>query len=445
MTLEQLRALLATAQKAKKDFEDSIKAADGTARRMTKDELKKFADLIDEAELCAKAVELKEKSDRQAAEEAARAGADTGVRTVPAAPKSGEKGPFKSFGEQLLAIAQVTMSGDATGRSDSRLNYGMIKAAGANETIASEGGFLVQEDFSTQLMGLVHDTGPLIQRVTNIPISSNANALKLPIIDETSRARGSRWGGIRAYWLAEGELKLDSKPKFARIELGLNKIAALGYATDELLQDSTALEAIMKQGFTEEIRFEVEDSFINGNGVGKPLGILNSGAVITVAKTSGQAAATISFANLVAMLDRLPARSRRNAVWLIADSQVETALYSIQLPGAAGYPVYLPPGQSGTPGNAQPGRLLGLPVIPVEYLPALGTVGDIMLVDLSEYITIDKGGIQSAESMHVRFVYDEMTFRMVYRIDGQPAWRQPVTTANGAVTKSPFVVLATRS
>jgi len=438
-TLEELRAELDAARKAAKKYE-----ADHT-ERMTKDQLSEYAKLLDAVDLAKSAVDLRERADRQAADEAAKSGTETGVRTVPAAPKTGEKGPFKSFGEQLLAIAQVSMSGDVTGRGDNRLKYGMIKAAGANETIASEGGFLVQEDFSTQLMNLVHETGMVMQRVTNIPISSTANALKLPTIDETSRARGSRWGGIRAYWLAEGEQKIDSKPKFGEISLGLNKIAALGYATDELLQDSTALEAIMKQGFTEEIRFEVEDAIINGNGVGKPLGILSSGAVITVAKTSGQAAATITFANLVAMLDRLPARSRRNAVWLIADSQVETALYSIQLPGAAGYPVYLPPGQGGTPGNVTPGRLLGIPVIPVEYLPALGTVGDIMLVDLSEYITIDKGGIQSAESMHVRFVYDEMTFRMVYRIDGKPAWRTPVTTANGAVTKSPFVVLQTRS
>lgn len=437
-TLEELRAELEAARKAVKAYEASH------TERMTKDQLAEYAKLLDAADLAKSAVDLKERSDRQAAEEAARSTGETGVRTVPAAPKGPEKGPFKSFGEQLQAIAQVSMSGDVTGRGDTRLKYGMVKAAGANETIASEGGFLVQEDFSTQLMGLVHDTGQIIQRVTNIPISSNANALKLPTIDETSRARGSRWGGIRAYWLAEGELKVDSKPKFGEISLGLNKIAALGYATDELLQDSTALEAIMKQGFTEEIRFEVEDSIINGNGVGKPLGILNSGAVITVNKTSGQAAGTITFANLVAMLDRMPARSRRNAVWLIADSQVETALYSIMLPGAAGYPIYLPPGQGSTPGNVTPGRLLGIPVIPVEYLPALGTVGDIMLVDLSEYITIDKGGIQAAESMHVRFVYDEMTFRMVYRIDGKPAWRTPITTANGAVTKSPFIVLQSR-
>lgn len=444
MTLEQIRALLATAKKAVKDYEAAHSA------RMTKDELAAYAKLLDEVDDLKTQEKNRERSDRQAADDAANKDAPvdpaTGKRIVSAEPIDRTKS-FKTFGDQMIAIAKVAMSGDHTGQSDNRLKFGQIavgRSAGANETIASEGGFLVQEDFSTALLKLVHDTSSIIGRTTNIPISSNSNALKLPTIDETSRARGSRWGGVRAYWLAEGEQKLDSKPKFGEISLALNKIAALGYATDELLQDSTALQAVMSQGFTEEIRFEVEDSIVNGNGVGKPLGFMNSGAVITVTKDSGQANGTITFNNLVRMLDRLPVRSRRNAVWLVADSQVETALYSIMLPGAAGFPIYLPPGQFSPAGNTVYGTLLGRPVIPVEYLPALGALGDIALVDLSEYVMIDKGGIQAAESMHVRFIYDEMTFRMVYRVDGKPAWRQPVTTANGAVTKSPFVVLQAR-
>lgn len=439
-TLEELRALLATAQKAVKDFAAGIKDAAGAARRMTKDELTAYAKLIDDVEHLKTEVDLKERSDRSAATKAAGSN-EPGTKLPAQARTEDEKRPFKSFGEQLREIAQAGMN-NINGNTG-KLVWG--KAAGANETIASEGGFLVQEDFSTALLEAVKMNSLILPRVTMLPLSGNSNAIKLPMVDETSRARGSRMGGVRAYWLAEGEQKIDSKPKFAEISLGLNKIAALGYATDELLQDASAMETFMKIGFENEIRFEVEDAIFNGNGVGKPLGFMNSGAVITVSKQSSQAAATITFTNLVAMLDRLPARSRRNAVWVVADSQVETALYSLTLPGGAGYPVYLPPGQNAaTPGNQTFGTLLGRPVLPVEYLPALGTVGDIALVDFSEYIMIEKGGIQSAESMHVRFVYDEMTFRMVYRIDGKPAWRQPVTTANGATTKSPFIVLQTR-
>lgn len=440
MTLEQLRALLQTQQKAAKNFRDEkTKNADGTPKLMTADEVKELNGLLDAIDNTKANITAAERTERSAA--GAVAAAVDGPARVAAEPK-GEEKAFKTFGEQLKDIAQAGMN-NQNGNSVGKLVWG--KAAGANETIPSEGGFLVQTDFSDRLLNLAHETGAIMSRVTNIPISSNANGIKLPTIDETSRARGSRWGGVRAYWLAEGETKVDSKPRFGEISLGLNKLAALGYATDELLQDSTALERIMLQAFAEEIRFEVEDSIINGNGAGKPLGILNSGAVIVIAEETSQANGTVNFYNLVKMMERLPARSRRNAVWLTNDSGVETQLYSVVLPGGNGYPLYLPPGQNtATPGNQAFGTLLGRPVIPTEYLGVTGAAGDLMLVDLSEYITITKGGIQFAESMHVRFIQDEQCFRLVYRIDGQPAWRQPVTTANGGLTKSPFVALGAR-
>jgi HK97 family phage major capsid protein len=90
---------------------------------------------------------------------------------------------------------------------------------------------------------------------------------------------------------------------------------------------------------------------------------------------------------------------------------------------------------------------MGRPVIPIEYAATLGTAGDIMLADLSQYVMIDKGAIQSATSIHVKFLYDETAFRFVYRVDGQPAWNAPLTPFKGGAgsTQSPFVVLATRS
>lgn len=436
MTLEELRAALQQAKKAVGDFPASIKDDKGAKRAMTKEERETYKGLMDDVEALEDQIKLEERSQRSVVGDK--------TKTVPAAPKGDdEKRPFKTLGEQLQAVAAAGLRHDLTGASDSRLKYS--KAAGANETIPSEGGFLLQEDFSTSLLNLMHTDPGILGRLTWLNLSSNANSIKLPVIDEVSRARGSRWGGVRAYWLAEGEQKVDSKPKFGEISLGLNKIAALGYVTDELLQDNAIIQSIMEQGFREEIMFEVTDSVFNGDGAGKPLGILNSGATIVVTAESGQADGTIVFANLVNMMNHLPARSRSRAVWVVGDSGTETALYSVTLPGGGGYPIFLPPGQGNTPGNATYGTLLGRPVIPVEHLPGLGSAGDLMLIDFGEYLAMDKGGVQANESIHVRFVYDETCFRMVYRVDGKPAWRQPVTTANGAMTKSPFIALGARS
>jgi HK97 family phage major capsid protein len=104
-------------------------------------------------------------------------------------------------------------------------------------------------------------------------------------------------------------------------------------------------------------------------------------------------------------------------------------------------PVYIGPGGlSGSPYAT----LYGRPVIPVEYCQTLGTKGDIVLVDLSQYMVIDKGGLQSAQSMHVRFLNDEQTFRWTIRNDGQPIWNAPLTPFKGSNTLSPFICVETR-
>lgn len=440
-TLEQLRAELKKAIGALDEFEKGITDDGGNARDMTETEFDKHAELLAKVEAAAKAVEARENSDRVRATFADPADGEQGK--VPAAAKSEKR--FESFGEQLQKIAEAGMN-KGSGSTDPRLVW--ERAAGANEAVPSEGGFLVQTDFSTALLQRMNEMGQIMSRVRTIPISGNSNGIKFPAIDETSRATGSRWGGVNAYWADEGDTVTSSKPKFRSIEMSLEKLMAIGYATEELLSDAAALESIMMQAFSEEITFKTEDAIVNGDGSGKPLGFLNSPALVSVAEESGQAAGTIVTQNVLNMWDRLPGRSRGNSVWLVADSQVEVQLQQLVLgSGTAVTQLYKVPGTNrATPANETFGTLLGRPVIPVEYMAQLGTVGDIALVDLSQYLMINKGGVKAAQSMHVRFLYDEMTFRLTYRVDGQPAWHSPLTPANGSTaTKSPFVTLATRT
>lgn len=347
---------------------------------------------------------------------------------------------FASLGEQLQAIAKAGMN--KGGDRDARLKW--AAATGANEAVPSEGGFLVQHDFSAALLDEMHEMGDVLGRTRRIPISANSNGVKLPAIDESSRVDGSRWGGVQAYWANEADTVTGSKPKFREVNLSLKKLFGLGYATEELLQDAAALESVMRQAFTEELTFKTEDAIFNGTGAGQPLGFMNSGAVITVSAESGQGAGTIQTANVLNMMSRLPRRSARNAVWLI-NQDVLPQLWQLTLgSGTAVVLLYQPPGVAGPNANAPFGTLLGRPVLPVEYCASLGSAGDIVLADLSQYLMIDKGGVEQASSMHVRFIYDEMTFRFIYRVDGQPAWNKPVTPKNGTATQSPFITLAAR-
>ena len=373
---------------------------------------------------------------------------DEAADKAPAQAKA-EAERFGSIGEMLQAVAFAGRKGVTHDEWDRRLQGiyepgGLHAASGASEAVPSEGGFLVQQDLAAPMYETMFETGAILPRVRRIPIGANSNGLKIPAIDETSRADGSRWGGVRAYWADEADTVTASKPKFRMMELSLKKLLAIAYATDELLRDATALGAVMSRAFTEEITFKAEDGIINGSGAGQPLGFLNSGALISVAKDSGQAADTISTANVLNMYSRLPPRSMTRAVWLI-NQNILPQLWQLTLgSGTAVVLLYTPPGVAGP--NAGPaGNLLGRPVIPIEQAATLGDLGDILLVDLDQYLMIDKGGIEQASSMHVRFLYDEMTFRFSYRVDGQPLQRSATTPYKATgTTLSPYVALAAR-
>src|SRR5262249_32310054 len=161
----------------------------------------------------------------------------------------------------------------------------------------------------------------------------------------------------------------------------------------------------------------------------QPLGILNSNCLVTVTKESGQAATTFRHENAVKMWSRLFAPCRKSAVWLI-NQDVEPQLHTMSLSvGTGGLPSYIPPGgRSGKPHAT----LLGRPVLPVEWCPTLGTKGDVILADLSQYVTISRGAVESAMSLHLRFDYDEVAFRLLFRVDGAPWWSSALTPYKGS-------------
>ncbi len=344
---------------------------------------------------------------------------------------------FANLGEQMIAIRTQT----TTGKIDPRLTEENRAILGMGETIPSDGGFLVQKDFAAELFRVAHTTGAVSSRTRRLPIGPDKNGLKMNAIDETSRANGSRWGGVEAFWMDEGQTKTLSKPKIRQMEWTLKKLIGLMYATDELLMDAVALSAVASTAFTEEFAFQLDDAWINGSGAGDPLGILNATALITVAKEGSQVADTIVTRNILKMRSRMHPSSRANAVWFV-HLDVEPQLHQLELDvGTGGIPVWMPAGGlSGAPFDT----LFGRPVIPIEQCQTLGDKGDIYFADFSQYGVIDKGGIQAASSIHVQFLTDQMTFRWVLRTDGQSMWSSALTPKNGTTTTSPFVTLAAR-
>ena len=435
MDLQALRQALAALCDQQQAILDK---AVGETRALTAEEKTQFDNLqtqingLSETIKTAEAIEARNTASNAAANLIIRPG------EVVVGENRAEDKPWESFGNFLLAVRAAAEPGVQPRDWDNRLKW-MNAASGVGHTPA-DGGFLVQRDMATEIISNGYAQSQLAPLCRKVPIGENSDGLSVNVVDETSRATGSRWGGVQVYWRNEGDTVAATKPKFRRMDLPLEDLMGLLYATREMMRDVTQLGAIAGQAFSEEIAWTLDDVLMNGVGVGKPLGYLKSPALVTVAKENGQAAATIVTKNLSKMWARLWARSRGNAIWII-NQDIEPELDELTIAvGTAGIePRFVTYGPDGVL------RIKGRPVKAMEQAATLGTVGDISLVDLSQYVLIDKDEMEMAESMHVRFIYGEDTFRFMYRVNGKPYWNSALTPANGSNSQSPYIALATRS
>lgn len=341
---------------------------------------------------------------------------------------------WSTFGEFAAAVRAGSLQ---NGRLDERLAIGAAAPSTyANEAGGADGGFLVPPEFSTEIFTLSLEEDALLPRTDGTPITGNSMVFPK---DETTP-----WGtdGIRAYWQQEASLANATKPKLGFATRRLHKLIALVPVTDELLDDASALTAYLPKKTAASIRWKTDEAILFGTGAGQPWGVMNSKALVVVAKDSGQATMTVSQKNIDNMVSRLPAGSYGRAFWLM-NPDVLPLLGAMSL---GNYPIYMPVG-SGVGGmqTSPYGMLRGRPIITTEHAAAVSTQADISLLDLDYYQSItSRGGVQTATSMHLYFDADATAFRTTFRVDGAPKLENAIQPPKSTNTRSPFVTLAAR-
>lgn len=308
-----------------------------------------------------------------------------------------------------------------------------------SEKVPSEGGFLVPEEFRSQIMRLSLDSAIVRPRATIIPMGSPR--VHIPTIDETSRV-SSIFGGVVVYRTEEGAELTESSASFASIKLDVTKQTALSHVPNELIRDWGGFTAFMDATLPPAMAYYEDLDYISGSGVGAPLGALSPAntALLVISGASGQTASTIVWENVIAMYARMLPSSLANAVWLASpDVFVQLATMALSV-GTGGSAIWLTNGR-----DAPVLTLLGRPVIMTEKAPAaLGTQGDLSLVDWTMYLIGDYQNMTVDSSPHVKFTSDKTTFRAIARNDGRPWLQSPLTPHNNSATLSPFITLATR-
>jgi HK97 family phage major capsid protein/HK97 family phage prohead protease len=353
--------------------------------------------------------------------------------TVATAPPAQVKNQFRNMGEQLQAIARHHRGLGM----DERLRA----IQGANTVTGEDGGFLLQPEFAQGIMKNIYETGQIISRCATIPLSAGKNSLVENRGDNFDRSTRP-FSGMSVEWTEEGGVINKSKPNLIRLETRASKITGLFYVTEETLQDASALSAFAQDEMSSALEFAIEEAVLRGNGVGKPLGILNAGtkATVTIAKESGQAAGTVVLDNISKMYAAAYKQGASNMVWL-ANDELFVDLLKLQL---GNQPVFMPAGGiSGSPFAT----IFNTPVIFTDQASAKGAKGDLMLLNLSQYRLAMKEQAQMSESMHVEFLSDQQVFKIRSRSGGQSLWPDSIKPRNATsgFRMSPFVVLEARA
>lgn len=319
------------------------------------------------------------------------------------------------------------------GRLDRYATVGSDEARGVSDPY---GGFLVPEDFHPDFMKVEPEADPMAEYVRRIPMGRPI--VRIPARTDKNHTT-SVAGGITVTRRPETVAGTSSVTQMEHVTLEAHSLFGLSYATEELLVDSPeSFIAILETGFSEQFTYQLINERLNGTGVGEFQGVLNSPALVTVSKQAGQAAKTVIKENIDAM--RAQCWGYGNAIW-IANHDVGPQLASLnQAVGTAGTGMIWMPSYR----EDYPDMLLGRPLIFSEYAQTLGTVGDLILGNWNEYLEGTYQPLESAESIHVRFINHERAFKFWMRNDARCWWLTALTPKYSSSLLSPFVVLATR-
>lgn len=449
-TLQELNAKLTTLTASAKAIQT---AADSEGRALTAEEEAEIAGIMAAFDVTEKDIERREKI--QSLEARVSTGRRVVAETAPVATegtalavhdgarfeggyKTGaSKGTAGFQGQGDFALAVRAAVGGAI---DPRLRPLASAPSSQNaEGAGADGGYLVPPDFRTVIMQKVLGEDALLGRTDQQTTTSNS--ITLPV-DETTPWQNT--GGVQVFWEGEGTQFNNSKLALQSVTVRATKVAALVAVTDELLEDAPSLTAYLSKKVPDKLTYKINDALLNGDGTGKPLGILNSPALVTQAAEGGQGAGTVMYNNITKMWSRMYAPLRRNAVWVI-NQDIEPQLAALTVPTTGtsfSGPAYLPPGGLAASPN---GTLMGRPIVYSEAAQGVGTPGDITLVDFSQYLALMKSsGMKQDVSIHLWFDYSVTAFRFSLRIGGTPWWSSPIVRAKSALPLSFAVALAAR-
>lgn len=260
-----------------------------------------------------------------------------------------------------------------TGRASDEYRKGMLTALRTNfrqvsnvlqEGVDADGGYLVPEEYDRRLIQTLSEEN-IMRRLGHVITTSGEHKIN---IAATKPA---------AAWIEEGGALQFSDATFAQILLDAHKLHVAIKVTEELLYDSAFnLESYIIEQFGKALANAEEDAFLNGTGVGQPLGLF---AEVGGGHVAGTLSAALKADDVLGLIYELKRPYRKNASFIMNDKTVAQIRKFKDNNGAY---LWQPSYQAG-----EPDRILGYSVHTSEYVPE----NAIAFGDYSYYNIGDRG------------------------------------------------------
>jgi len=399
--LASMRSMLTKATEEKRDFTDEERAAYDQLDAQS-DDLQRDIDRLDK--LVAREAELAEKADKP--------------YRVTYKRTNNRPSEFRNLGEFLSSVR--------FDRDDPRLSS--VEYREQSMGTGTEGGFALPEQFKPEILQVSPAEAIFRPRCTVIPAGDPPDAkITMTALDQT--AGENVYGGIVVAKVAEGGTKSETDLRLKEVSLEPGEVAAYVTVTDKLLRNWQAASGFIGNQLRKAIIGWEDQQLYNGNGIGGPLGVIKAPCRIDVSRTTASQVVAADIRNMIA-------RIKMGGSYLFVASQTIIPYLSALVDAGSNmifHSDYTKP---------IPNTLMGIPLMFHDRSVALGTAGDLILVDMSYYLIKNGSGPFVDASPHVYFTSNKTVIKAFWNVDGKPWLSAPLplegSTSN---TVSPFVVL----
>ena len=262
------------------------------------------------------------------------------------------------------------------------------------------GNFLVPTDMEAAIIRAERFIGS-IASLSNVIDTDSGESLNVAV----NSAHGA------AVWTAENAALTPSDETFAQVALNAYKATRKIIVSTELLEDSAFdLEGLLAQEFGESIGVLEETAYVNGDGIGKPQGILPNITAITAAVGN---TTTFNYSALVTLVFTVPQQYRQNAAFIVSDAAARNLYLMVD-------------GQSRPLWNVNvalngPDTFLGYPIYTHPDMPApAASAKSIMFGDFRRAYTIRRvRGFSIVRQNELHSDNDQIGFKGTERVDGR--------------------------